>query len=145
MISPKDAEPVCAVWIEQFDRHHILPELYETLMNNAIDTRTKRLQEGENPPSLTVELLIAEFLRYKEIKMFGINIPAIDRLKSEIEFFKSRKSTDGAMSGFDRSYMQRTNSNSPDEALAKMEEELGALRSSINEKLKEAHLEQING
>lgn len=69
MINPKDAEPVMAVWLEQLDRRNIDPRLYETLLNRAVDRRTKCLQEGAQPPALTVELFLAEFELYrKEVK-----------------------------------------------------------------------------
>jgi hypothetical protein len=65
MITPKDAEPVARVWIEQLDRYNIAPQLYDTLLNRCIDRRAAALKEGEQTPPLTVELFLAEFEIYR--------------------------------------------------------------------------------
>ena len=66
MISPKDAEPVCAVWLEQLDRFKVHPELYEMLFNRVIDARVECLRKNESQPTLTVDLFLAEFCKYRD-------------------------------------------------------------------------------
>lgn len=68
MIAPQDTEPVSRVWAEQLDARQIIPELYDELLNRAITHRTEFLKRGENPPALTVELLIAMFDKYRSEK-----------------------------------------------------------------------------
>ena len=59
MISPKDAEPIAAVWVEQLDRAGIPVEEYDSLYNKVVDWRVKCLQHDRPMPNLTVETFIA--------------------------------------------------------------------------------------
>jgi len=65
MVSPKDAEPVARVWLEQLDRFDVHPALYSRLLDDAINHRLNFLNEGQQPPALTVELLLVMFKRHK--------------------------------------------------------------------------------
>lgn len=85
MISPKDAEPIARVWLEQLDRYNIAPELYEMLLNRCIDRRASVLKESGQPPALTVELFLAEFDKYKsEIKTKFYDLANLRYLKNEL-------------------------------------------------------------
>lgn len=141
MISPKDAEPVCAVWIEQLDRFKISPNLYEMLLNNSVDTLTKALKNGDNPPNLTVELFLAEFAKYRESVIvrtakFANNV----MIENDINLLK-RSIAGNTSTGWERSMMYETNTNSPQEALTVLEAKLNYNKSMIAKILAEAHLE----
>lgn len=58
-MSPRDAEPVASIWIEQLNHAGIAVADYEMLFQKAIDWRIKCLEEAIPAPALTVETIIA--------------------------------------------------------------------------------------
>lgn len=69
LLSPKDTEPLASAWIGQLDRKNVSPQLYDSLLDMAVDRRVKAIRDGENPPPLTVELLLACYEKYRVEKM----------------------------------------------------------------------------
>ena len=59
LMPPKDAEPIAAIWIEQFNHAGIESDEYASLLQKAIDWRIESLRLGTYMPTLTIETLIA--------------------------------------------------------------------------------------
>jgi hypothetical protein len=73
MLAPGDTEPVSRVWAHQLDRYEVAPELYDSLLDRAIDHRLQFLKAGEQPPALTIELLLTMFEGYRAEKRAEYN------------------------------------------------------------------------
>lgn len=71
LLGPTETAPLASVWAHELDRHHVPPELYDEMLSRAIDHRLWFLRKSEDPPALTVELIIMMYERYWQEQQNG--------------------------------------------------------------------------
>lgn len=81
---PEDAKLMGTIWKEDMNRHKIRPELYQTLINMAVDHRVKEISQGKSPTPLTVELLISCYYQYRSLKL-----EELSQINNRLEYYRS--------------------------------------------------------
>jgi len=65
----EDAKLTASIWKQELDRHKINPKIYSILVDMAVDRRTYEIVNSKPPTPLTVELLIACYHNYRDLKL----------------------------------------------------------------------------
>ena len=65
MLGPNEVKHLAAVWDEQLERKGVPEELFDDLINRAVDHRLGFLRRGEQAPTISIELILAMYLDYR--------------------------------------------------------------------------------
>lgn len=66
MLGPQDVVHLAAVWNEQLERYNIPEAVFDRLADRIVDRRLRYIQRYEQPPTASIELVLAVFTAYRE-------------------------------------------------------------------------------
>lgn len=66
MLGPNDVIHLAAVWDEQLVRKGVPETIFDELINRAVDHRLGFIQRGEQAPTISIELVLAMYLNYRQ-------------------------------------------------------------------------------
>jgi hypothetical protein len=65
MLTPQETAPIAAVWDRQLERHDVPEQLFDVLLDRAVDARLSALARGDAIPAFSVELILQVFAKYR--------------------------------------------------------------------------------
>lgn len=61
LMTPADTVPIVREWFEQFERYQVPLDLYDQLLQWAIDHRANEIRDNKKPTPFSADLLLAMF------------------------------------------------------------------------------------